>query len=112
MFMPVISAIAGNVGLQTSSSIASLANVRREQGRVVNPLEVARIYLTHNICNILIMSVIMSGVAFLWDSTDPCRLVHALTILCGSLVNMTIASLFGVATPMVAARLNFDPSAG
>ncbi len=31
MFMPVISALAGNIGLQTSSSVSSAENVRREQ---------------------------------------------------------------------------------
>jgi Mg/Co/Ni transporter MgtE len=32
-------------------------------------------------------------------------------IVSGSLVNMVIASFFGVITPLLAARVNFDPSA-
>jgi hypothetical protein len=38
-------------------------------------------------------------------------MVHSLIIIAGSLVNMVIASFFGVITPLVAARFNFDPSA-
>ena len=110
MAMPVISALAGNIGLQTSSSISSMENVRREQQKPVVVLTIARIYFVHNFMNIAILAVLMGVMAFLFDDKD-CRLVHSLIIVAGSLVNMLIASFFGVFTPMVAARFNFDPSA-
>jgi Mg/Co/Ni transporter MgtE len=37
--------------------------------------------------------------------------MHSLIIVVGSLVNMVIASFYGVLTPLVAARFNYDPSA-
>ncbi len=108
MAMPVISALAGNVGLQTS--ISSMENVRREQQQPVNVRETARIYLTHNLCNIAILAAVMGIMAFVFDDKN-CRLVHSVIIVVGSVVNMLIASFFGVFTPLVAARFNFDPSA-
>ncbi len=48
--------------------------------------------------------------AFLFDNKD-CRVVHSAIIVVGSIVNMLIASFFGVVTPLAAARFNFDPSA-
>jgi Mg/Co/Ni transporter MgtE len=110
MAMTVISALAGNIGLQTSSSISSMENVRREQQRPVKVVETARIYLTHNFLNIAILACVMGCMAFVFDDKS-CRLVHSVIIVAGSLVNMLIASFFGVFTPLVAARFNFDPSA-
>ncbi len=102
-------------------------------------LKVSRNYLGHNSMNIVIMALLMGGIAFLWDDkvnrsggvdvscleflpmpclyflmthiAKNCRAVHSLIIVVGSLVNMVIASFFGVLTPLVAARFNFDPSA-
>ncbi len=43
MFMPVISALAGNIGLQTSSSVSSAENVRREQQKPLPVWQARRI---------------------------------------------------------------------
>jgi Mg/Co/Ni transporter MgtE len=110
MAMPVISALAGNIGLQTSSSISSMENVRREQQKPVHVLMVAKSYFIHNFLNIGILAVVMGLMTFLFDNKN-CRVVHSVIIVVGSIVNMLIASFFGVVTPLAAARFNFDPSA-
>jgi cation transporter-like permease len=79
MFMPVISALAGNIGLQTSSSVSSAENVRREQQQPLPVLQVARTYWVHNLMNIVIMGVLQGGIAFLWEDKN-CRMVHSLII--------------------------------
>ncbi len=110
MSMPVISALAGNIGLQTSSSISSVENVRREQQKPVHVLSIAKCYFVHNFLNAGILAIVMGIMTFLFDNKN-CRVVHSVIIVVGSIVNMLIASFFGVVTPLVAARFNFDPSA-
>ena len=52
----------------------------------------------------------MSSIVFIWDATT-CADDHAVIILLGSVINMTIASIMGVVTPLAMDRISYDPSA-
>ncbi len=87
-----------------------MENVRREQQKPVHVFLIAKSYFVHNFLNIGILASVMGLMTFLFDSKN-CRVVHSVIIVAGSIVNMLIASFFGVVTPLAAARFNFDPSA-
>jgi len=110
VFIPVISAIAGNIGLQTSSSISSYINVVKGEGNDVNFFPIARKYMVHNLLNCILMACIMAVTAWIWDGTI-CKHQHAVIILIGSFFNMFIASLMGIVTPFLSDRFGYDPSA-
>lgn len=110
VFVPVISAIAGNIGLQTSSSVTAKVNVDQKEGVTTNKLELLLQYQAHNLPNILVMALIMALTVMFWDGS-VCRDDHAGVVFVGSLVNMGIASLMGVVTPLLAHGRGYDPSA-
>lgn len=54
----------------------------------------------------------MGGLAVLWKTDDICRHSHGVIVLVGSMVNMLIASVAGVATPILLNNFGYDPSSG
>ena len=120
VFIPVMFAIAGNIGLQTSSSITAYLNLRRqsEKGHIpvvgqewLPPMEIGWTYLRHNIINIIFMAFMAAGIVLFWQIGDECDVPYAVIVFCGSFVNCLIAAVMGVVTPLVSDRVHFDPSA-
>jgi len=112
LFIPVISAIAGNIGLQTSSSVTSYLNLRQVDKRPVDVKFLLRKYVSHCFLQMLVLSGMMGGLALLWKSSDVCKHAHGVIVLVGSMVNMLIASVAGVATPILLNSFGYDPSSG
>ncbi len=103
-FMPVISAVSGNVGLQAAAivvrgldtghvSLANWANaVRRE---LLTALTIA-----------LVTGVSLSVVAMIWSRRIPFGLVVGASMTCA----IVTAGLMGTVIPMLSKRAGFDPA--
>jgi len=112
LFIPVISAIAGNIGLQTSSSVTAYINLRLVDNQPVKVRFLLSKYISHCVLQIVILSSMMGVLASFWVSGDPCKSAYGLIVFCGSFVNMTIAGVAGVWTPIVLNHFGYDPSSG
>jgi magnesium transporter len=103
-FMPVISAVSGNVGLQAAAIVVrgldtghvSLANwataVRRE---LMTALTIA-----------LVAGLLLSVVAMVWSGQVPFGLVVGASMTCA----IVTAGLMGTVIPMLSKRAGFDPA--
>jgi len=103
-FMPVISAVSGNVGLQAAAIVVrgldtghvSLANwataVRRE---LLTALTIA-----------LVAGVSLSAVAMIWSRRIPFGLVVGASMTCA----IVTAGLMGTVIPMLSKKAGFDPA--
>ena len=103
-FMPVISAVSGNVGLQAAAivvrgldtghvSLANWANaVRRE---LLTALTIA-----------LVAGVSLSAVAMIWSRRIPFGLVVGASMTCA----IVTAGLMGTVIPMLSKKAGFDPA--
>mmetsp|Transcript_16308 Transcript_16308/g.27921 ORF Transcript_16308/g.27921 Transcript_16308/m.27921 type:complete len:336 (+) Transcript_16308:95-1102(+) len=110
-FIPIISAMAGNIGLQTSSSISALINVRASNGKPPPTFAfLLRKYFLHNIINIVLVTGACALAVWFWDGPN-CWRDHIIIISAGALVNMLVAAFMGIVTPWSSARIGFDPSA-
>jgi len=112
LFIPVISAIAGNIGLQTSSSVTSYLNLRILDKKPVVVRWLLWKYVSHSFIQLIVLAAMMGGLAVLWKTDDICRHAHGVIVLFGSMVNMLIASCAGVATPILLNNFGYDPSSG
>lgn len=114
-FQPVISAISGNVGLQSSSInvrglAVGLADVR-QIGKAVGPELRCSVILG------IAMAAIAGCTALVWDKTEKDdntwqgALAFAFAIGLGMFCSMLTAGLTGSAAPLLFKRCGFDPSA-
>jgi len=111
LFIPVISAIAGNIGLQTSSSVTAYINIRLVERKPVDVTFLLRKYTSHCLVQIILLSILMGILATFWQK-GPCQQAYGVIILSGAAVNMTIASVAGVFTPIICNKVGYDPSSG
>eukprot|EP00026_Physarum_polycephalum_P003978 Phypoly_transcript_03995.p1 GENE.Phypoly_transcript_03995~~Phypoly_transcript_03995.p1 ORF type:complete len:350 (+),score=28.52 Phypoly_transcript_03995:94-1050(+) len=112
LFIPVISAIAGNIGLQTSSSVTSFLNLRIIDKKPYSAWGLMWKYVAHCALQMIILSSLMGGLADIWRGDDVCRHSHGIIVFVGATVNMLIASMAGVAAPVVLNLFGYDPSSG
>jgi len=117
-FQPVISAISGNVGLQSSSII-----VRNLALGINSETNFRQALLPEVKVGVLIAIFMACGVgstALFWYAPVPRdalghtwsgAFVFALTIGLGVFVSMLIAAVSGTAAPLISKRFGFDPSA-
>lgn len=112
LFIPVISAIAGNIGLQTSSSVTSYLNLRMIDKQPYSVRSLMWKYVAHCFFQMIVLSFCMGLLADVWKSSNACRHSHGLIVLIGSMVNMMIASVAGVGTPILLNYFGHDPSSG
>jgi cation transporter-like permease len=112
LFIPVISAIAGNVGLQTSSSVTSFLNLRMIDKAPYSVWKLMWKYVAHCFLQMIVLSAMMGGLADIWQRDNVCRHSHGIIVLFGSMVNMMIASVAGVGTPILLNNFGYDPSSG
>lgn len=111
LFIPVISAIAGNIGLQTSSSVTAYINLRLVAKEPVSMTYLLRKYTAHCFVQVTILAILMGILACYWYR-DPCQYAYGLIVFCGSYLNMTVASVAGVFTPIILNKFGYDPSSG
>jgi len=118
IFEPVLSAIAGNIGLQTSSSISSYINLQQQKKRAIKLKYLLYKYFTHNLFNAAFLSVLMGFTCYIWPKNPSdlfaihCRIQHAVIIFFSAFGNMVIAIFAGVFTPFLLHTCKYDPSSG
>mmetsp|Transcript_27760 Transcript_27760/g.73752 ORF Transcript_27760/g.73752 Transcript_27760/m.73752 type:complete len:218 (-) Transcript_27760:366-1019(-) len=115
-FQPVISAVSGNVGLQSSSIIVrnlalGIDSERRFWRALLPEFKVGAVIAST-------MTGVVGATALFWyaplregEHTWSGAVVFALTIGLGIFVSMLIAALSGTAAPLLSKLLGFDPSA-
>lgn len=111
LFIPVISAIAGNVGLQTSSSVTAYINLRLVEGKPVKVRWLLGKYIAHTAVQIIILSTLM-GLIACYCYKSPCQYAYGVIIFSGAIANMVIAAIAGVWTPIILNKFGYDPSSG
>jgi magnesium transporter len=104
-FMPVISAISGNVGLQ-----ASVITVRSLATGHLNPSEWKRAWW-REIRTVMIIAFVcgitLGGIAMLWSRQWLFGAVVGSSMFCA----MSTAGTMGTLSPIVSKKLGFDPAA-
>jgi len=111
LFIPVISAIAGNVGLQTSSSVTAYINLRLVENQPVRVNYLLTKYMSHCLLQIILLATLMGILANFWQN-DSCHYAYGIIVFCGGFVNMAIAGVAGVWTPIILNHFGYDPSSG
>jgi len=111
LFIPVISAIAGNIGLQTSSSVTAYINLRLVDGKPVKTGYLLGKYTAHCMVQLILLSILMGIMAAFWYRS-PCQYAYGVIVFCGAFVNMSVASCAGVWTPIILNKFGYDPSSG
>jgi len=112
LFIPVISAIAGNIGLQTSSSVTAYINLRNDKKQPVETVYLLGKYTAHCAVQVVVLGIMMGIIAAFWVKSDPCHLPYGLVVFFGAVTNMIIASVAGVFTPIFLNKFGYDPSSG
>lgn len=103
-FMPVISAVSGNVGLQAAAIVVrgldtghvSMSNWKKQIGK-----ELSTALLMALICG-----VVLGTVGAIWDHHLPFGIVIGVALTC----SMMTAGLMGTMIPMISKRIGFDPA--
>lgn len=103
-FMPVISAVSGNVGLQAAAIVVrgldtghvSLRNAGRQIRRE----------LTTALLLALVCGFVLGAVGAVWSQHVPFGIVIGVAMTC----SMLTAGLMGTVIPMLSKRLGFDPA--
>ncbi|HEV8634815.1 MAG TPA: magnesium transporter [Chloroflexota bacterium] len=103
-FMPVISAISGNVGLQAAAIVVR----GLDTGHVALPRwgrQVSR-ELATTLLMALVCGAVLGGIGAVWSQHPPFGLVVGVALACA----MLTAAFMGSVIPMVSKRLGFDPA--
>ena len=103
-FIPLIAAMAGNVGIQSSAIIV--------QGIASNSLGLESTYrkLTKELIVALMNGIILSGLLFLYNYFISQNLALTFTVSTSLFVVIIFAALFGTLIPLLLHRLKFDPA--
>lgn len=103
-FIPLIAAMAGNVGIQSSAIIV--------QGIATNSLglESTPRKLLKELIVSLLNGIILSGILFLYNFFVTGNLALTFTVSTSLFVVIIFAALFGTLIPLLLNRLKFDPA--
>jgi magnesium transporter len=103
-FIPLIAAMAGNVGIQSSAIIV--------QGIASNSLGLESTYrkLGKELIVSLMNGVILSGLLFLYNFFISKNLALTFTVSSSLFVVIIFAAMFGTLIPLLLHRLKFDPA--
>lgn len=103
-FMPVISAVSGNVGLQAAAIVVrglDTGHVSMQRWRQ----QVAK-ELTTSLLMALACGIVLGTVGALWSGHGPFGLIIGVAMTC----SMLTAGFMGTVIPMLSKRLGFDPA--
>ena len=103
-FMPVISAISGNVGLQAAAITVRAVDAKLPGGH--NIFKSVSRELTTSILMAIACGIALGTVGAVWAKHLPFGLVIGGALIC----SMITAGLMGTIIPMVSKRLGFDPA--
>jgi magnesium transporter len=104
-FMPVISAISGNVGLQAAAIVVRGLDTghvsMRGWGRALRREMAASLFMA------LMSGLVLGGVGIFWSQ----HIMFGVVVGIGMTCSMLTASIMGTLIPMLSKRLGFDPAA-
>ena len=104
-FMPVISAISGNVGLQAAAIVVRGLDTghvsMRGWGRALRREMAASLFMA------LMSGLVLGGVGIFWSH----HIMFGVVVGIGMTCSMLTASIMGTLIPMLSKRLGFDPAA-
>ena len=103
-FMPVISAVSGNVGLQAAAIV--VRGLDTGHVRLENWAHAVRRELLAAVSIALVAGTALAAVAVVWSRHLPFGIVVGSAMMCAILV----ASGMGTVIPMLSRRLGFDPA--
>lgn len=103
-FIPLIAAMAGNVGIQSSAIIV--------QGIASNSLGLESTFrkLVKELLVALLNGLILSGLLFLYNFFISKNLALTFTVSSSLFVVIIFAALFGTTIPLILNRMKFDPA--
>jgi magnesium transporter len=103
-FIPLIAAMAGNVGIQSSAIIV--------QGIASNSLGLESTFrkLTKELLVALLNGMILAGLLFLYNFFISNNLALTLTVSFSLFIVIIFAALFGTLIPLLLNRMHFDPA--
>jgi magnesium transporter len=104
-FMPVISAISGNVGLQAAAIVVRGLDTGHVSMRGWS--RALRREMAASLLMALMCGLVLGGVGILWSS----HLMFGVVVGIGMTCSMLTASIMGTMIPMLSKRLGFDPAA-
>ena len=104
-FMPVISAISGNVGLQAAAIIVRGLDTGHVQ--IENVWKPVLKELTASLIMALVCGLVLGMVGVFWSHRVPFGIVIGGAMTC----SMLTAGFMGTVIPMLSKRLGFDPAA-
>ncbi len=103
-FMPVISAISGNVGLQAAAITVRAVDTKLPGSRNVFK-SVSREFTT-SVFMAIVCGVVLGTIGSIWTKHIPFGLVIGGALMC----SMLTAGLMGTIIPMLSKKLGFDPA--
>jgi magnesium transporter len=104
-FMPVISAVSGNVGLQAAAIV--VRGLDTGHVSLDNWAHAVRRELTTALTIALVAGVSLAIVAVVWSRHVPFGIVVGVSMTCAIIA----AGVMGTVIPMLSKRLGFDPAA-
>jgi magnesium transporter len=103
-FMPIISAISGNTGLQSAAIIIrglSTGHVQLEHWRHAVVRQVETTLLLGGSC-----AIVLGIVAYAWER----HVAFGITVALGMFISVNIAGVVGTVIPLLSKRLGYDPA--
>ena len=105
-FMPVISAIAGNTGLQSAAIVVrALDTGLISLDRWFEPVK--RQLQTTTIIG-LVVGLIVGCIGFIWEDSD--KLLFAFTVAISMFISINLSGVVGTIFPFLSKKLGFDPA--
>jgi magnesium transporter len=103
-FMPVISAISGNVGLQAAAITVRAVDTKLPGSH--NVFKSVSRELTTSVFMAIVCGVVLGTIGSIWAKHIPFGLVIGGALMC----SMLTAGLMGTIIPMLSKKLGFDPA--
>jgi magnesium transporter len=103
-FMPVISAVSGNVGLQAAAIV--VRGLDTGHVSLENWTHVVRRELLAAVSIALVAGTVLAAIAVIWSRHLPFGIVVGAAMICA----IVVASAMGTMIPVLSKRLGFDPA--
>ena len=103
-FMPIISAISGNTGLQSAAIIIrglSTGHVQLEHWKHAVVRQVETTMLLGGAC-----ALVLGVIGYFWER----HIAFGVTVMLGMFISVNIAGVVGTIIPLISKRLGYDPA--
>jgi magnesium transporter len=103
-FMPIISAISGNTGLQSAAIIIrglSTGHVQLDHWRHAVRRQLETTLMLGGAC-----AIVLGVIGWVWEG----RIAFGITVMTGMFISVNIAGVVGTVIPLLSKRLGYDPA--